>query len=973
MREGISPVRYVVGEGLVIGEKIDVCERMQDGPLFFHFFGRNFVWMLGTDAIVAGLGPNAAAADFQACPGDDLEYMDMQRRRGPSDSKAAARQAAVQRVSMRASQRKMQHALAAGQPLASREQLAARGLDGFVSPSEASALLGDVSDDRRGVTRRAAESMRRYGGFVARGTSELATTGHLRDDGRGEGRCSMFFFSVLMPVLLGTFGVCYAFALSTGWLAVSVVTCGIIISGLTRMRMGKKRDVLPSWIVRSLSFFWFLAALSQVVLSSWELSRSAGWIADFSNDLIFASVCALLLLYLQWLECLGCHSTQGKLTQEQLEAMLEGTTCASAIMPFRDGQSCAQSCSRFTVRCGCWLLFFLCGLPSLILASLSLYHSGKALRYMAIASPSDVACSASNAICLSYKCEGEVREGAIAIVVPGFSATRDSYFYLGRGLQSFTRTCTYDPRGQGWSTWPNRERFGEEFSFGFAADAADVATILEQEFARAGIAQEERVAVIAGHSRGNLVGLKFQVDYSDEYRKIVVIGFDGVDHCGAVESSFEDDVKQTVGVEFPTGFVRYALSPFMTFVSGAIDISIDLAPTAFFAGDARADTLPSELLVLLPETQQAGFQNQFTMERFWEANAIVRQQWERRYDGPTFEQCAARGLPMDTKEVEDMSKEMAREAATATVAAATEADSAAALSLDAATSTAHGLAARRHLQARVEPIQVNVRSDTYFNIFASTVCYICRMDVGTNNETIPSNETTCVKQPYAWPQAPAPPQPFQPLPTSPPPAPPAAPPPSPDSPPSPFSPSPSMPPLPYSPPKPSLPPPSSPLLPPPPPPPPHDTSHGSLSPWRRFLATADALSPSGSVPTTAPFSVLPEDEPHQAANAETPRETKAIAAAAGGSWLDVGAAAERQVSLQQQIYPDRLAPVQPAEIGEALDEVKVGLMLSGDLVPVTAPGTYYRYCSEHSSLVQLEPFAKLATSHAVEYLRAHVQ
>lgn len=113
-------------------------------------------------------------------------------------------------------------------------------------------------------------------------------------------------------------------------------------------------------------------------------------------------------------------------------------------------------------------------------------------------------------LCLAYKCEGAVRHNAIAIVVNGFAATSDSYYFVGMHLQRFTRTCTFDPRGQGWSQWPNRHFIGDTPDFGFGADAADVQTILDAEFDLADVGGADRVAVLAGHSRGRLVAVKFQ-------------------------------------------------------------------------------------------------------------------------------------------------------------------------------------------------------------------------------------------------------------------------------------------------------------------------------------------------------------------------------------------------------------------------------------------------------------------------------
>lgn len=97
---------------------------------------------------------------------------------------------------------------------------------------------------------------------------------------------------------------------------------------------------------------------------------------------------------------------------------------------------------------------------------------------------------------------------------------------------------------------------GEETEFGFTADASDVLAILDYEFAQRGVAPSERVAVLPAHSRGQLVAIKFKATYQQHFKKVVVIGLDGVEECEAIQESFEDDLVETTGVEFPTGFVR---------------------------------------------------------------------------------------------------------------------------------------------------------------------------------------------------------------------------------------------------------------------------------------------------------------------------------------------------------------------------------------------------------------------------------
>jgi len=500
-----------------------------------------------------------------------------------------------------------------------------------------------ASREESSVVRRIVTRGREYRDFTLEGMTELVTTGKVIEDGRGEGRRTTLFFSVLFPILSMLLLCLYAFAFSTGWLLCSIVVNGILNSGLNRMRLGKKRDVLPSFLARYIGCLWFIAALLQVCVSAIKMSRAAGWVSDFACDLVFASLAVVLLATLQWLECTSCHRTQGKLTEAELKAMLESTTCTEALVPCSDRDSCGKALKKCSVRCSCWVGFFCFGGPSAVVAVLSCFHSCSTLALLGTSPPTATACHPDGRLCLSYQCEGEVRNGAIAIVVNGFAATSDAYFFIGSGLRGFTRTCTYDPRGIGWSQNPRRHFLGQVPDFGFEQDASDLRVVLEREFTIAGVAPSARVAVLAGHSRGRLVAIKFRAEYREQYRQVVVIGLDGVQTCGPITTSVEDDLRQlTYGVTLPEGFVRYVAAPLMPFAAGFVDLAMGWAPDdsrkAFFAGQPIGH-LPYEIVTLLPRKQQQALQSQLTMERFWLTNAVVRGQWETRYDGPTPVQC----------------------------------------------------------------------------------------------------------------------------------------------------------------------------------------------------------------------------------------------------------------------------------------------------------------------------------------------
>ena len=459
-------------------------------------------------------------------------------------------------------------------------------------------------------------------------------------------RCQTLFCSLLLPVLIAGLLVMYGLAswLGTanciGWLLVSTVTCGIIVSSLQRMHAGKKPDVLPSWIVRLFSCVWLVAALLEAGSSAVEMSRSAGFIEEYAFNLVFSLLAATFLAYLQYLECSSCH---------QDREGLESTTCVEATFPCQSREMCFKSCARCTVRCSCWLCFALIGLPSVLFALVSCYDSSQTLVYALSINGHDlgdasVACGADG-VCLSYRCEGEVRHGAIALVVNGFGQTSDTYQFLQEGLaRDFTRTCRYDPRGMGWSTSPSRHNASADF--GFKADAADVQTILDAEFG------DEypltRVAILAAHSRGRLVALQFRKQYLPKYRNIIVLSFDGSE-CGPIPASSEDDLELSTGFEFSEGIVRYVMAPIMPFAAGFIDLAIDLAPASmqsyFYAGQINkpetVSSLPPDLMMLLPRPSLRGYKHKFTLERTWLAGAMVRQAWQDDYDGPSVSECDA--------------------------------------------------------------------------------------------------------------------------------------------------------------------------------------------------------------------------------------------------------------------------------------------------------------------------------------------
>lgn len=294
------------------------------------------------------------------------------------------------------------------------------------------------------TTENVKKTVKRASVFVAAAAKELASTGSLEEDEFG-GRATMFSFMILWLMLIVLLIFMFAFTYSSAWLTCALVTCSIIVSGLTRLRRGKKRDVLPSVLIRVIGPLWVLAALMRIFSSIGQMSHAAGFISDFACNFFFSILSLALLCYLLWMQArfLCAADDDGKVASRDGKvgkARLAETKCVEGMVCFSASSTdCKAKMGECSVRCGCWSLFFLFGLPSALIAFLSVYHSGKTLAYVASVEPTSVVCG-SDGVCLSYSCSGEVKHGSIALVVNGFAATSDTYFFIGEGLSNFTRT-----------------------------------------------------------------------------------------------------------------------------------------------------------------------------------------------------------------------------------------------------------------------------------------------------------------------------------------------------------------------------------------------------------------------------------------------------------------------------------------------------------------------------------------------------
>lgn len=182
--------------------------------------------------------------------------------------------------------------------------------------------------------------------------------------------------------------------------------------------------------------------------------------------------------------------------------------------------------------------------------------------------------------------------------------------------------------------------------FGFRADASDVKRILDIEFEKANVPMGSRKVALAGHSRGWIVSASFKTTYGSEYERVVVASYDGRICDGLpIPSSYEDDLKKTVGFTVPEGTIRYGLAPFMPFIGGIMDMALVLfSGNSFFSGQLESGLYPIPVEPgIIPSGQQKALVNRYTQSRYWERSAYTRVKWENDYvgDGPTLDECIA--------------------------------------------------------------------------------------------------------------------------------------------------------------------------------------------------------------------------------------------------------------------------------------------------------------------------------------------
>ena len=119
---------------------------------------------------------------------------------------------------------------------------------------------------------------------------------------------AMLCYQLLFLITFLLACVMYAISYASCWAFVTAITAAITLHGISRLRRGEKRDVLPTGIVRSLSLLWWLAAFFTFISSCAAATLGAGIIVDYVCDIVFsllAMVALSALVSISWHEAFG--------------------------------------------------------------------------------------------------------------------------------------------------------------------------------------------------------------------------------------------------------------------------------------------------------------------------------------------------------------------------------------------------------------------------------------------------------------------------------------------------------------------------------------------------------------------------------------------------------------------------------------------------------------------------------------------
>jgi hypothetical protein len=382
--------------------------------------------------------------------------------------------------------------------------------------------------------------------------------------------------------------------LSIGWCLALAVELSVLICR-TRGPASATSPCLRACIGASVSS-WLLAASLTVIACIGRGARGA-LSADHVTDLLFSAALTAALSSHLWL--------------------LRGSSGAS-VQTWSGADRCPAGCRTCSWA---WLR------PLGILLSLCVsFGAVVELRYVAKTAPPQLVHTARGR--LAYWCEGTPRNGSIAVLMNSYFGASASLQLIQDQLAATTRTCVFDPSGTGFSQRQSR--------VGFAADAADMKSVLDAEFERSGIDASgvPRVAIVGGHSRGGVCATTFKANYEADYSSVLVLSLDG-SSCGGRDYDLIEWY-----VRMPAAVVLDVVAPLIPMLSGAAQLTAHLTPMLYRYVLTAGEPLPFDNE--LPDGMLDAVVDRYFSAGLWRRAVLTNAAWQHEaYDGAARWRCEA--------------------------------------------------------------------------------------------------------------------------------------------------------------------------------------------------------------------------------------------------------------------------------------------------------------------------------------------
>eukprot|EP00931_Biecheleriopsis_adriatica_P094500 TRINITY_DN68142_c0_g1_i1.p1 TRINITY_DN68142_c0_g1~~TRINITY_DN68142_c0_g1_i1.p1 ORF type:complete len:547 (+),score=101.27 TRINITY_DN68142_c0_g1_i1:153-1793(+) len=227
---------------------------------------------------------------------------------------------------------------------------------------------------------------------------------------------------------------------------------------------------------------------------------------------------------------------------------------------------------------------------------------------------------------LNYWCSGSVTGGAIVLIEAGYMQPAPALDFYVQGFAATTRTCAYDVAGSGWSS--------EQSRYGFRDDARNMKAVLDAEFEKAGLEapSSNKIAVVAGHSRGFLSASTFKMLYNDSYSRVLVLGLDG-SSCNAY--TFEG----SLGAGRIVASLAFSLPILTGLMRTVLLLSPSLRTMALSAGEDQVDEIHASDV----EVEWEFFERMLGLPGYghWRSMGARAVAWVDNYDGPDDYTCGS--------------------------------------------------------------------------------------------------------------------------------------------------------------------------------------------------------------------------------------------------------------------------------------------------------------------------------------------